>query len=182
MPNETPRDAADGLATKLAAVELAVFDVDGTLTDAGVTYGDKIELQRFDVRDGQGLVWLRRAGVVLAWISGRGCPATERRAGELGVEELHLRAGPKGPVLEAIQTRLGIGPERTLAMGDDAPDLALFDRSLVRCCPSDAVEPVRREADLITTLPGGRGAAREVADRVLAAKGVLKDFVEGSRR
>ncbi|MEO0651481.1 MAG: hypothetical protein AAFZ65_12470, partial [Planctomycetota bacterium] len=94
------------LDASLAAVRLAVFDVDGTLTDGGVVYGDGVELQRFDVRDGQGLVWLRKAGIVLAWISGRGCDATRRRAEELGVAELHLRAGPKGRVLESVQGRL----------------------------------------------------------------------------
>ena len=160
------------LRQRLASVELAVFDVDGTLTDASVIYSDEgYELQRFCVRDGQGLVWLRRAGVALAWISGRGCGATRRRAEELGVAELHLKSGPKAEVLEAVQARLGIGPDRTLAMGDDVPDLALFGRAAVRCCPADAVRAVADAADLRTVARAGFGAAREVAEAVLEAKG-----------
>lgn len=171
----------DTLEERLAAISLAVFDVDGTLTDGGVTYGEGLELQRFDVRDGQGLVWLRKAGVSLAWISGRGCDATRRRAEELGVAELHLRAGPKGRILEAVQERLGVGPEGTLAMGDDAPDLALFARAAVAVCPADAVACVREAADWVTTGAGGAGAAREVAERVLEAQGVLERWIAEAR-
>ena len=150
------------LTTRLAGVRLAVFDVDGTLTDGAIVYAEGLELQRFDVRDGQGLVWLRQAGIELAFISGRGCEATRRRARELGVGEVHLRSGPKGAVLEELQERLGIAPEATLAMGDDVPDLALFERAAVGACPCDAVDAVRTAADLVAAREGGRGAARAV--------------------
>ena len=60
------------------------------------------------VRDGQGLVWLRQADVAVAWITGRGCRATERRAAELGVDELYVSVGPKEERLAEIQARLGL--------------------------------------------------------------------------
>ena len=63
---------------RLDRIKLFALDVDGTLTDGRIVYAGDQELQTFDVRDGQGLVWLRRAGVKLAWISGRGCDATRR--------------------------------------------------------------------------------------------------------
>ena len=70
----------------LARARLLALDVDGVLTDGRVVYAGEMELQAFDVQDGQGLVWLRRAGVHVAWITGRGSPATEKRARELGVD------------------------------------------------------------------------------------------------
>ena len=91
--DESPTQAE--LERRLSQVRLFALDVDGTLTDGGVVYLGGEELQRFCVRDGQGLVWLRRAGVELAWISGRGCEATRRRAEELGVQHLVLRCGDK---------------------------------------------------------------------------------------
>ena len=78
------------LVAKLAAVRLAVFDVDGTLTDGRVVYIGDQELQSFCVHDGQGLAWLHRAGIQLAWITGRGCASTKRRAAELNVNFLSL--------------------------------------------------------------------------------------------
>ena len=87
-------------------------------------YAGDQEQVRFCVRDGQGLVWLRRElGLEVAWITGRGCPAVERRAAELGVQHLVMRPASKREALRAIQEQLGVGPDATLAMGDDLPDL-----------------------------------------------------------
>lgn len=152
----------------LARVRLLALDVDGTLTPGDVTYTDDgTELVRFDVRDGQGLVWLRLAGVRLVWITGRGCAATRRRAEELGVERLLERAGPKATALAALQDEWGIAPEETAAMGDDLPDLGLFARAGVTAAPADARPEVRERAQLVTAVGGGRGAVRELCEAIL---------------
>src|SRR5688572_10324909 len=91
----------------LADLRLVVLDVDGVLTDGRVVYAGAEEVQSFHVHDGAAIVWLLRAGLQMAWITGRGSKATETRARELGVVELHQRAGPKQAVLEALQARLG---------------------------------------------------------------------------
>ena len=58
--------------SRLAAVRLVAMDVDGVLTDGGIWYTDHgDELKRFDVRDGQGLVLLRQAGVMTAVVTRR---------------------------------------------------------------------------------------------------------------
>lgn len=162
---------APELVTKLAAVRLAVFDVDGTLTDGRVVYIGEQELQSFCVYDGQGLVWLRRAGIELAWITGRGCASTQRRAKELGVAHLHCQSGPKDKVLAGIQARSGIGPEATLAMGDDVPDLAMAAGAAVFVAPAGARPEVLAAADLVTRATAGAGAARELAEVLLAIRG-----------
>ena len=166
-------DAPTGtdLQQRLARVRLFVMDVDGTLTDGGVVYAGSQEVQRFCVRDGQGLVWVRRAGVALAWISGRGCEATRRRAEELGVEHVHLRCRDKRAALAEVQEAVGCGPDETLAMGDDLPDLALAEGAAVLSAPSGARPEIRRAADLVTDSPAGHGAAREVCEHLLRARG-----------
>ncbi len=154
----------------LARIQLLVLDVDGVLTDGRVVYVGEEEQQSFCVRDGQGLAWLREEGIALAWITGRGCRATERRAREFGVH-LQVRSGPKETRLQALQEQLGIDPEFTLAMGDDLPDLGLAARSKIFCCPADACEQVLEVADFVSSRSGGRGAVREVCELVLAARG-----------
>lgn len=156
----------------LARVKLVVFDVDGTLTDGRVLYDDRGELQQFDVHDGLGLAWLQRAGLQLSWITGRGCPATQARARELGVQELHMRSGPKAEVLRAVQARLGLGPGETLAMGDDLPDLELAQESAFFAAPADARPEVRQRADWVSSSRAGHGAARELSELLLRAKGL----------
>lgn len=163
---------SDGdLELRLARIRLAVFDVDGTLTDGRVTYVGTEELQTFCVRDGYALARLARAGIAQVWITGRGCAATERRAEELGVTRLITGAGEKASVLADIQADLGFAPEETLAMGDDLPDLAMRSGAAVFAAPADAAPEVRAQADLIAEACGGAGAAREVCRRLLMARG-----------
>lgn len=160
------------LAEVLARTRLLALDVDGTLTDGRVVYVGERELQAFYVRDGLGLVWLARAGVTLAWITGRGCRATERRADELGVSELHMWVSSKRDALAGVQERLGLAPADTVAMGDDLPDLGMAERAALFACPGNATEEVRERAALVTRAPGGAGAVRELAEAILRAKGL----------
>ncbi len=164
---------------ELAQVRLVALDVDGTLTDGRIIYpGLQSEIQRFDVRDGQGLRWLADAGVTVAWITGRGCEATKRRAEELGVQELITRSGPKREALSTLQERLGISRSETASMGDDLPDLGLAAASGFFAAPSDACEAVRDAARLVTTAGGGRGAVRELCEAILRAKGLFEALVD----
>lgn len=167
------------LDARLREIRLVVLDVDGTLTDGGIWYGDGPELQRFDVRDGYALGRLKAAGVRQVWITGRGCAATERRAFELGVSSLLQHVSSKREALEKVQRRLELAPEVTLAMGDDLPDLGLFELAGVRACPSDAAAQVRAKSDIVATRPGGHGAVREVLERLLRAQNQWPD--EGAR-
>ena len=53
-------------------IELAVFDVDGVMTDGRIMLGsDGREYKAFNVRDGHGLVMLGKMGVERAVITGR---------------------------------------------------------------------------------------------------------------
>lgn len=160
------------LQTALSNVRLLVLDVDGVLTDGRVVYGpDGFQLQAFDVKDGLGLNMLGKAGVTVAWITGRGCEATERRAKELGVQELHMGArGGKLKILRDIQEQLSIGPEATIAVGDDLFDLAMKASAAAFACPADAHDGVRDRADLVLSKPGGCGAVRELCDQILRSQ------------
>ena len=67
-------------------IELFAMDVDGILTDGSLfVSSDGSESKRFSIIDGMGLALLRESGVKIAWISGRGSEATQRRADELKI-------------------------------------------------------------------------------------------------
>ena len=68
------------LTGALARTKLLVLDVDGVLTNGSITYFGELESQTFNVKDGLGLNMLRRAGIQVAWITGRGCVATDIRS------------------------------------------------------------------------------------------------------
>lgn len=178
---ELLRTLEPSFVERLAAVRLVALDVDGVLTEGRVQYLAGEELQSFCVQDGQGLVLARRAGLEVTWITGRGCAATERRARELGIDELHVGVGPKHEVLASVQGRLGIGPAETVAMGDDLPDLGLAARAGSFVAPANARPEIRERADHVTAASGGRGAVRELVELLLRAQGRWQAIVDAAR-
>lgn len=75
------------------AIKLAVFDVDGVLTDGRLYFlEDGSEFKTFNTLDGQGIKMLMNSGVTTAIISGRKTPVVERRAKNLGIPTC-IRAG-----------------------------------------------------------------------------------------
>lgn len=179
----------DELQERLARTRLVVLDVDGVLTDGRIVYGAPgpgdaatVEVQRFDAKDGLGLALLREAGILRAWITGRGNPTTERRAAELGIEEVHLGArGTKAELLADVQARHGVTPDETVVMGDDWIDLPMAGLAAVLACPADAHAELLARADLVATRPGGRGAVRELCDAILLAQGRYAELLERFR-
>jgi len=166
----------DGLEPRLAEllrpVRLVALDVDGTLTDGAVTVsGGGGEELRFSVVDGFGIKELQRAGIVVAWITGRSSPATVARAEGLQVTELHLGQLHKTAALRSIQERLGIAPRETVAMGDDLPDLSLRPCVGFLAAPANARPEMLSRADFVTHAQGGSGAVRELAEMILRAQG-----------
>jgi 3-deoxy-D-manno-octulosonate 8-phosphate phosphatase (KDO 8-P phosphatase) len=157
--------------SRLAAIRLVAMDVDGVLTDGGIWYTDQgDELKRFDVRDGQGLVLLRDAGVVTAIVTRRRSQIVERRARELGIVEVHQDAADKAAVVQDLLKRHGVRAADACYVGDDLGDLPAMALVGVPVAVADAVAAVRRAAAYVTRAHGGRGAIRELCDLILSAR------------
>ena len=155
---------------RAGAIRLLVLDVDGVLTDGRLYFGPRGEaLKVFDVRDGSGMVALRRAGVAIAVISGRRSAAVAARCRELKVRHVHQGVADKLAVFERLRTRLKLAPEACACVGDDLPDVPLMKAVALAFAVADARPAVRRAAAVVTRQGGGRGAVREVCDLLLAA-------------
>ena len=156
---------------RAARVRLLVLDVDGVLTDGRLYIGPSgEEFKAFHVRDGAGIVALRRAGVAVAIISGRSSAAVEYRAAELGIEHVHQGVADKGRALERLLAELGLDRSAAACVGDDTPDLPLLEAAGFAVAVADAHPAARAAAHWVTSLPGGRGAVREVCDLLLQAR------------
>jgi 3-deoxy-D-manno-octulosonate 8-phosphate phosphatase (KDO 8-P phosphatase) len=160
------------LDRRLSRVELLLLDVDGVLTDGGVTLGpDGDDWKTFHIRDGLGLRLWQQAGCRAGFVTGRTSRAVERRAAELGIAIVRQGVSDKAAAVAAIVAACGVDAERTAFMGDDLPDLAAMTACGVGLAPADACPEVRATAALVTTLSGGRGAVREAIERMLGARG-----------
>lgn len=157
---------------RLEAIEVVVLDVDGVLTDGGLWYGPEGELsKRFDVRDGLGIRLLQHVGIEVAFLSGGRGGATEVRARHLGIRHCLVGARDKPFALSQLCRQLGVGREALLFVGDDLNDLAVRDAVALLVATSDAAPPLRQQADAVLLQRGGRGAVRELAERLLRARG-----------
>ncbi len=173
-----------GLARR---VKLVGFDVDGVLTDGGIFLGlladGPFECKRFHVTDGVGVRLLRRAGLPVVFLSARRSPASAVRAKELEVDEL-LEVGPteKLPALEGVLARRGVTLAECAYVGDDLADLPVLEAVGLPIAVANAAPEVKAAARYTTTVPGGAGAARQVAELLLKARGewaaALAPYVE----
>jgi YrbI family 3-deoxy-D-manno-octulosonate 8-phosphate phosphatase len=169
---ELEQPLAERGAEAAARVRLLILDVDGVLTDGGLSYGpDGLEIKRFNVKDGLGIKLLQKAGIEVAILSGRASPAVERRAAELGIKHVLLGIGDKGPALTGLLEATGVADRDAAYMGDDLPDLGCLRRVGFAVTPADARPELRRHAHLITQAAGGQGAVRELAEHLLRAQG-----------
>lgn len=167
-----------------ADIRLIISDVDGVWTDGRVIYaGDRTELKEFHVRDGLAAKLAQRAGIVVALLTSRSSQALERRAKELGIHELHQGAANKLEATEQLARRLGIPLSQILYAGDDLPDLGPMTRAGISAAPLDAAPEVRGAATWKLDTAGGRGAFRELVERLLRERGdwdnLIREFAGG---
>ena len=160
-------------------IELLVFDVDGCLTDGGITYGnsDSEEFKTFHVKDGFGIVSWMKLGRKTAIITGRSSRVVERRAKELGITYLYQDVKDKKAVLQEILQKEGLCFENVAAIGDDLNDLALLRAVKLSFAPNDAVPLVQSEVDIVLSKEGGRAAVREMIDIVVEKENLSEAFV-----
>ncbi len=154
-------------------MKVVALDVDGVLTDGGLWFGPEGELiKRFDVRDGLGIRLLQHAGLEVAFLSGGRGGATEVRARQLGIRHCLVGAKDKPLALVGLCQQLGVKAEQIVFVGDDLNDLAVQGAVGLLVATADAAEPLRRRADAVLRHRGGHGAVRELAQRLLQARGL----------
>lgn len=157
--------------SKMTALRLVAFDIDGVFTDGRFTLSDDgVESKAFNTQDGFGVRQLLNAGIDVAVISGRQSGAVERRMAELGVTHVIQGCKDKVAALGEIVEALGITTEQCAYVGDDIPDLPLLNAVGYSIAVANAVSDVRRQCDYTTSAGGGHGAVREVCELILAAR------------
>jgi len=157
---------------KLKTIRLLLLDVDGVLTDGRIIYDDAgSQVKEFNVRDGLGIKLVMAAGIKVGLVTGRKSEALQHRCRDLGIQYLWDDVRQKGPLLETIIEQTGVDAGHTAFVGDDLPDICLMRRIGLSVAVADAHELVKKNADWITTAPGGCGAVREVCDALLKAQG-----------
>ncbi|MEV5883969.1 acylneuraminate cytidylyltransferase [Streptomyces sp. NPDC052020] len=159
--------ARPGALPTAADVDAVVLDFDGTQTDDRVLIdADGRELVAVHRGDGLGIAALRRGGLRMLILSTEVNPVVAARARKLRVPVLH-GVDRKDLALKRWCEEQGVDPERVLYVGNDVNDLPCFALAGWPVAVADAHDAVRGAARAVTTVPGGRGAIREIAGWLL---------------
>lgn len=153
---------------KARLVRVAIFDVDGVLSDGGLHYAETGDaMKTFDVRDGMGMKLLQDAGVELAIITSRRAGSVRQRAADLGIRHIQQGVADKYAAFEALLAELGLKPAQAAFLGDDLVDLPVLKQCGFAVTVADAPAVLKRHADYVTRAKGGHGAAREFCEIIL---------------
>jgi 3-deoxy-D-manno-octulosonate 8-phosphate phosphatase (KDO 8-P phosphatase) len=167
-----PTDIPAEIRERAARIKLAIFDVDGVLTDGHLWYAeDGHELKAFHVHDGLGLKRLRANGIEVAIITARISHLVAKRMADLGVIHVYQGQEDKRVCFDQLVHALHIEAGECSYTGDDLPDLCVMSEVGLAIAVANAHRSVSRLAHWQTRLEGGSGAVREVCDLLLDAQG-----------
>jgi 3-deoxy-D-manno-octulosonate 8-phosphate phosphatase (KDO 8-P phosphatase) len=167
------------LIEKATKIKLAVFDVDGVLTDGKLILGESgNEYKSFHVCDGHGLVMLLESGCNIAVITARSSKIVAERMSSLGIEYVYQGEKDKGARLMQLIEELGLEREQVAYVGDDVIDLPAMIKVGLPIAVADARPEVKQHADWVTEDRGGQGAVREVCELIMKAQGKFDDRIK----
>lgn len=167
-------DLAPEIAARVRRIRLLTCDVDGVLTDARVFIDDHgRELKAYSAQDGQGIKMLLDSGVAVAWITGSRSESVMHRARHLGVAQVILGAVDKRAPWERLRAEFNVAADECAHVGDDLPDVPLFNRCGFAVAVPHAPAAVQAHAHYVTRRDGGGGAVREVCELILAVQHTL---------
>jgi 3-deoxy-D-manno-octulosonate 8-phosphate phosphatase (KDO 8-P phosphatase) len=154
-------------------IRLILSDVDGVLTDGAITIDNAgVESKTFNVRDGLGIRIWQRQGFMFGMLTARNSQIVKLRAAELNIELLRQGFLDKLPVARELFQLAKVSAHEVCYVGDDLPDLPVLKEVGLPVAVADAAPEVCSVAKWVLQQPGGKGAVRELIERLLKAKGL----------
>ena len=169
------------IVKKAKNIKLLAYDVDGVLTRGEIiVLNNEEEIKIWNVKDGLGYYELRRIfpRVKTAWITGRESEQVKKRAESMGIDYLVQNCMSKKSAFDAILEETGFKASESAYIGDDIVDIPVLKFAGLSVCPQDAIEEVKKYADMVSSFRGGEGVVRDVIELILKAKGEWKKVLE----
>ena len=183
------------LISRARRIRLAIFDVDGVLTDgklffvpensqalgqpsAAQSAQGQVEVKGFHAHDGAAISLARLGGLKTGLITNRMSETVALRARDLKLEHVHQGVRNKGACFKEVVDQEGLKPEEAAFVGDDVIDLPAMRAGGLAIAVKNARAEVKQEAHYITPHAGGDGALRDAIEFILKAQGKWKQVVE----
>jgi len=153
---------------KFKKTKAFVFDVDGVLTNGEILVTENGEqLRTFFIKDGYALQLAVKRNFPIAVITGGKSQGIKSRMQGLGIKDVFTDISNKIEILNNWMAEHNLKSEDVLFMGDDIPDLEAMKSVGFATCPADAVEDIKAVSQYISSFNGGRGAVRDVIEKVM---------------
>jgi D-sedoheptulose 7-phosphate isomerase len=163
-------------------ISLVVFDFDGVMTDNRVRVHQSGDEAVWCHRgDGLGIARLREAGFDVIVLSTETNPVVAARCRKLNIQAIQS-CDDKLTALQQFAAKRNLSAGQIAYLGNDINDLACMQWVGWPIAVADALSDVRAVAKWVTRLPGGGGAVREVADRLVAARLNTDPAIEWARQ
>ncbi len=155
-----------------AAITTFIFDVDGVLTDGSViSFASGEHARNFYIKDGYAIEKALQAGYNVIIISGGFEEGVKNRLIFLGVRDIFLGVKDKIRLFNTYSAENHLDKSAILYMGDDIPDYKMLKLVGLPTCPADAAQDIKEICSYISPFAGGRGAVRDVIEKVMKAQG-----------
>lgn len=170
---------SDTLLDSAKKIRLAIFDIDGVLTDGRLyLLDDGQNLKAFHCHDGLGIKLLAKTGISTAVITSHRSTLIDKRMAQLQVAHVYQGIENKITAYEDLVAKLNVKDDEVAYMGDDLPDIAIIRRVGFGVAVANAVDMVKQFARYTTQRNGGEGAVREVCELIMQAQNTFKDVHE----
>lgn len=167
------------LDQKMQSIQLILSDVDGVMTDGGISYDNQgVESKTFHVRDGMGIKLWQRTGYRFGVITARSSHIVKLRMDELNVDLVRQGAENKLSVAMEILNELSLDPLQVCYIGDDLTDLSLLQAVGFAATVFDGAEEVKKVAHMTTKSCGGQGAIRELVETILKSQNRWQELLQ----
>lgn len=155
---------------RLADIRLLVLDFDGVLTDNRVfVFEDGREAVACSRGDGMGVGLATDAGIEVVVLSKETNPVVSARCRKLKIA-CDQSCDDKAPALARMIADRGLTADQVAFMGNDINDVPPMQAAGLAFAPADAHRSAMAVTDVVTALPGGHGAVREVCDLLVAMR------------
>lgn len=159
------------LKNRACKIKMAVFDVDGVMTDGSITYDENgVEYKTFNAKDGQGIVRITKFGIITAIITARNNATVKHRFENLGMSRLFMGQKDKMVALKQLLEEYNLELSQVAYMGDDLPDICVLKEVGLASCPYDAIDEVKELCHFVSSKNGGHGAVRELTDLIYSSQ------------
>ena len=153
-------------------IQLVIFDFDGVFTDGKIIFDNNGNaMKHYHAKDGMGIFRLHEAGFEIGVISGWPDNVSQQAIlTHLKIKRVSLGSNNKLEILNQWCKELGITLDKVAYIGDDVNDIKVMKEVKLVACPNNAVEEVKKIANVVCEKNGGEGAVREFCEYIIKSK------------